>query len=684
MSHYAPLEVWATLTWVVLIWSSSAAGFLLTRPLFASWPDQGYALSRLAGPLLVGALSWEISAAGGWPLNVPGALVALALLALAAGVTWWLIPQPLPPARTLIRIDVMTALAFVAFAVVRSWSPSISGTERPMDHALLAAMIAQQTAVPVDPWLSGHVVNYHVAGYAWWAPLAILVQQPPWVSYNLVMATLPAQLLAGAWSIGQRLHARWAWLAATALVVAGPWTALVLMIREGRLPMGVEPTRVLPDTINEFPFFSLIWGDLHGHVLAMPLLVLLVGVLVRLEEATREPAMRARVVPLVALAAAVGTACVLTSSWDLAPVVIAGGWVVAMVLTRTPSLAPTAGAAGLVVALVLAWPTLQTFRPPAVAFGWEWHASPLGPFVLVLGTWLLPVALVAVAGRWTITWTAACAAAATIMALAPGFRVRALLALLAFGIWRRRAALGTTATALLLSAFALLLLAESIWVDDIYGWDLRRLNTVFKSHLHAIVLLSLALPAMTHLLWREPRRRVRVTLRAALIVLVASAVTASAGVLAARWRDREPTRSLNGLAAMQRHWPGDAAAVRYLWQQAAPDDVVLEASGTSYSYASRISFMTGQPTLLGWEGHERLWRRGADWDATIDRREADVEALYGGPVDGLAARLASSGVRYIVVGAVERRRYPHLTPERFADVADEVLDEQGTVLLRVR
>ena len=35
-----------------------------------------------------------------------------------------------------------------------------------------------------------------------------------------------------------------------------------------------DPSRVIPDTINEFPSFSFILGDLHAHVLALPFTVL--------------------------------------------------------------------------------------------------------------------------------------------------------------------------------------------------------------------------------------------------------------------------------------------------------------------------------------------------------------------------------------------------------------------------
>src|SRR5690606_38602145 len=83
---------------------------------------------------------------------------------------------------------------------------------------------------------------------------------------------------------------------------------------------------------------------------------------------------------------------------------------------------------------------------------------------------------------------------------------------------------------------------------------------------------------VAHVLWTEPRHRLRAWTRGAMATLAGCALLASASVLAARWHQREPELTLNGLAAMERRWPGDAAAVRYLWHHARPDDVVLDGS----------------------------------------------------------------------------------------------------------
>ena len=38
-----------------------------------------------------------------------------------------------------------------------------------------------------------------------------------------------------------------------------------------------SPSRVIPNTINEFPAFSFVLSDLHAHVLALPFAALAVA-----------------------------------------------------------------------------------------------------------------------------------------------------------------------------------------------------------------------------------------------------------------------------------------------------------------------------------------------------------------------------------------------------------------------
>jgi uncharacterized membrane protein len=122
----------------------------------------------------------------------------------------------------------------------------------------------------------------------------------------------------------------------------------------------------------------------------------------------------------------------------------------------------------------------------------------------------------------------------------------------------------------------------------------------------------------------------------------------------------------------ERQNPDEAAAIR--WLQAAPDGVVAEAIGGSYSGYARVSTLTGLPTVLGWPGHESQWRGGY---AEQGSRESDVETLYATKDWQIASEIiARYHIRYIFVGGLERGK--PLQEEKFQDHL-RVAFQQGDV-----
>jgi uncharacterized membrane protein len=124
----------------------------------------------------------------------------------------------------------------------------------------------------------------------------------------------------------------------------------------------------------------------------------------------------------------------------------------------------------------------------------------------------------------------------------------------------------------------------------------------------------------------------------------------------------------------QRQNPDEAAAIR--WLQAAPDGVVAEAIGGSYSGYARVSTLTGLPTLLGWPGHESQWRGGY---AEQGSRQGDVETLYATKDWQIASEIiARYHIRYIFVGSLERGK--PLQEEKFQSYL-RVAFQQGNVTI---
>ncbi len=205
-------------------------------------------------------------------------------------------------------------------------------------------------------------------------------------------------------------------------------------------------------------------------------------------------------------------------------------------------------------------------------------------------------------------------------------------------------------------ALILTLVPEFVYLRDLF---VTRMNTVFKFYYQAWVMLALA---SAYGLSRLAERKTPIWLKAPGLALAALLILGSLWYPLAATPSKadnfrgEPT--LDGLAYLRRYDPAQMAAVDWLRANVVADAVVLEASGGSYSEAARVSMATGNPTLLGWDFHERQWRGNAGYDKLAAGRPEALDQIYrSARPDELPALLDKWGIDYVFVGAQERAKY---------------------------
>ena len=694
----------------------------------ARLPDRGYALSKTLGLFLPAWLAWRAAGSGLGSLSPKG--LALSFLLVAAGGFVLAYRQRAElkafvrkSARLLAAEELVFWGAFAALCLLRATNPDLwhphMGGEKPMDFAYLNALVRTETLPPENPWYAGSWINYYYFGFV---PFAALIKQTgtaPEVGYNLALATLaavsavsvftlvaalsqgasagPRRRLAigalgvlfvlGAGNLHQARRLGWDFLSGDCEPSRRELAAAVLS--GGALPGApsewyFDASRAIRwradevQPITEFPFFTFLYGDLHAHLMGLPLLLAAMTLAVALARA------RGRGERLAGLVLAAWTlgASFATNTWDaplcLLPIAAAvWRWFVC----RPGAITQILIRVGAVAALT-AWlfePFLAWNAPSQGAFAmWQGPATPVSDFVTHFGLFLVAIGgffwlrRVGSAGRpatlgRSLRLRIAVAAPVVALALLNGLLAAALLAgiLLAAAEVLRRRSRNRELCALIAIGLSAALLPEIFVLEG----DVGRMNTVFKLYFQAWIMLGVAAAAALAHAPPSPARR---WFYGGVGLAGAAALLYPVTAVPARARDRfgpGAEKTLDGMRFLDRavyDFNGhrltlrhDLEAIEWLRANAAGAPVIAEANTQPhlYTWGNRISVYTGLPSIVGWDHHLRQ-QMGVLPTERIDRRIADVAVIYNTPDPRKAwSLLRAHGAQYIVVGGLERALY---------------------------
>ena len=206
---------------------------------------------------------------------------------------------------------------------------------------------------------------------------------------------------------------------------------------------------------------------------------------------------------------------------------------------------------------------------------------------------------------------------------------------------------------LIILGAVLVITPEFVYLRDQFNY---RINTVFKFYYQTWLLWSLAAAFGTAILLQNLRGVWDWTFRIGLSLLLLMALTYPALSIITKTNNFNPPYgwTLDDFTRVRRENPEEAAAIT--WLKSAPEGVVAEAIGGSYTGFARISEYTGLPTVLGWPGHESQWR---GTDAQQVPRQNDITLLYRTANWNTAHDILTKyNIRYVYIGDLERSTYP--------------------------
>jgi YYY domain-containing protein len=671
-------------------------------------------------------------------------------------------------------------MLFIRWSNPDLWHPWRGG-EKPMDLSYFTAVLKSTVFPPYDPWYAGGYINYYYFGFVIAAVPTKLLGIVPYVAYNLIIPTFFAMTGLSAFSVGWNLlhhhsdpanekteteiktaekrsfNAGIVSVFLTLLVgnlgtvrliwqafqkIAAPdgvidkakliqhitwfFQGLATYSKGGLdLPVGFGdwfwvPSRALPgDTITEFPFFTFTYADLHAHMIALPITMLVIGLALAFiysKWRTSNPSKFEKITDLAitfVFTALILGALKITNTWD---------WPTYTAITciaiiysiyryaeiprwffsgypdwiRKSLLIVLALGIILGISAVLYLPFSQHY---AQSYGsidkWTGDHSPLTSYLV---HWGLPLFLIASWFMWeTHEWLAS-TPASSLKKIQPYLVYLQILTVLFFAILILLTALGIK-IGWLVGIFAvwdlILLLRPGIsdqkkFVHFLIGTglfltlfvelfvlvgDVGRMNTVFKFYYQAWTLLNLS--AAAALMWINPAVRTvwkernsaiwQIVFAILLISVYLYPVTAAADKIRDRMSKLTP-KTLNGIEFMKTstYWDMDKQmdlsqdyrAIKWMQENVVGSPVLVEANTVEYKWGNRYTIYTGLPGVLGWNWHQRQQRGAIDYNGIADRLVEIPAFYYTEGINQALTFLRKYSVEYIIVGQLEEAYYP--------------------------
>ena len=226
---------------------------------------------------------------------------------------------------------------------------------------------------------------------------------------------------------------------------------------------------------------------------------------------------------------------------------------------------------------------------------------------------------------------------------------------------------------LLFVGCGLVLTPEFFYLRDQFGW---RMNTIFKFYFQTWIIWGLSAAFVSAVMISILKKFWGTIYKIGWVVLIMLGLAYPIfGVLTKTNNFKPPEFTLDGNAYFQNGSPDEWAGIR--WLQQAPLGIIAEAVGGSYSQYARISTQSGDPTVLGWTGHESQWRGGS---TEMGSRETDISTLYRtSDWNTTKTILDEYNIRYVFIDDLERTTY-HVNEVKFQNNLRPVF-RQGSVII---
>ncbi|HSW48097.1 MAG TPA: DUF2298 domain-containing protein [Candidatus Saccharimonadales bacterium] len=707
-------------------------GFLpLTFLLFDKLFDHGYIFSKILGIIFT---SYAIFLFGVLHLTPFTQLFSYLIFIFITILFFILIPSKFKTFQTLkqhFRIllfeEILFLLSLFFWAYIHSFAPDIHGLEKYMDFGFINSILRSDYFPPKDMWFTPLPINYYYFGHLATAVLTKLSGIPSKITFNLMLSTIFAFCISGTFSLGTNLYIFMqdkkasiakgisvGFLTAALTTFAGNLHILYAFFKpypaETPVPFWQLPfmplsfpnsywypnaTRFIYHTIHEFPIYSWVVADLHGHVLDIPFVLLIIAVLLSFFIAKSEKPTAAikpkNIILMPLFGIPIGnknleignltligfllSAMYMTNAWDGGIYLLLSGLVLLAIYYKQLRIFFLSLGAVCLSLAIFTYPYNHFFKPFASEIGVLCAPG----FLTKIGK-LGPLLFEADHCQHSYWWQ--------LLTLYSFFYFFVFSYLIFMKNVKKILKTDIFVLLLIILSTFLIILPEFIYLKDIYPAHYRA-NTMFKLVFQAFIMLSISssyiivriLSSFKLKAFNIGKKILAIFYLLFAICLITLVLTYPYLAIKSYYGDLKTQKNLDGTAYLQTLYPSDYEAINWINKNVTGQPVILEAQSDSYTDFARVSANTGLPTVLGWTVHEWLWRGTYDIPAP---RITDVKIIYETPDSATAKKLLIKyAVKYVFIGVLEYQKYPQLSEAKFQKLGKIIYQNQGTKIYQI-
>lgn len=659
-------------SWWATLFIFGVAAFPLTSKLLPHWDRYHHLISKVLGLGLVSLLVLFL----GWAKIVSFGMSSIILsLFFVFSFGFFVNRHPKIDGWSILKQEFFFGGTLLVWIWIKGYEPSIHGLEKFMDFGFAQSILNSKYFPPLDMWLAGNnFINYYYFGHLVMAIITEFSGVGLGYGFNLMLISIFAFCFTLSGSILHKLTNK-IWLAiifSFLLTLGGNLQTIYAFTKgysltdkivypppfweifTGKIDPGywyANATRFIPYTIHEFPGYSFVVSDVHGHVLSIPFVFLMIIFLIE------SFYFRRLNLYLTFAIGILGGLLFMTNALDgpiylglfsMLLMVNKSAWkeklkqlgivVISFVITVMPFISHFKSfVSGVAVNCPPSFLANSKFGPLLFEGVEKCQRSPIWMMLLLWGVFVY------------------------------------------FGIWyflKLHQRKNVFISIVFVYSLTLILFAEFFYFKDIYPMHFRS-NTMFKLGYQAFILLYIAGGWVT---WRMIKNRNWVFWIFGVILFFLAGIFPYFSVNSYFGRLAK-YQGLDGTAWIKSQYPSDWAGITWINDHKSPGDVIVEADGDSYTDYGRVSTFTGLPTIIGWGVHEWLWRGGYD---IVPPRKEEVRQIYENP-NGPNTKLilAKYNIKYIFVGILEKSKFVKLDEVGLNVLGKKVFEDGQTFIFQV-